>query len=97
MFDPNVAWKQIDTGTKMGVGARNPVGSSEGGSLHFNVLRGSMSKIVIDYSETHDTYTVSFGKINRHGEWRIIFQQSGADAEDLSSLIYDMTHGRFTA
>lgn len=84
-------WKQISTGTKMSVGARNAVGG--GNKIHFNVGRGKKNKIEVVYKPGQDLYTVNLWEFSRGMmDQKIVESQDGVYGDMLDDVIYKMVN-----
>jgi hypothetical protein len=91
----NTIWQQIPVMTKMSIGARTPVGTETG--LHFNVLRGQQTKVVIKYDAGADLYDVELIKIRIKDKGatvdiKTLGSHSGIYADQLGETLYTLTH-----
>jgi len=84
-------WKQISMGTKMSVGARQPVGG--GNKIHFFVGRGKKNKIEVEYNPGQDLYTVNLWEFSRGMmDQKIVQSTDMVYADMLDDVIYRMVN-----
>jgi hypothetical protein len=85
----NTIWKQINIGTKLACGARNPTACSNG-ALQFQVERGG--KYMFVELLPSDTYKVTLKRFRKGCDTKVLEEKEDVYCDQLSEIIYHMVN-----
>lgn len=88
----NTIWGQISVDVKMSCGARDLVASEKGLKFRVGADRGNKKWVLVNLTQ-RDSYDVEYVEYNaRKLELKTVEKCSDVYAQELSALIYMMTH-----